>query len=38
MSDIVSKQKCGEIMSQIKNKDSKIDVLFIKLLNNENYF
>lgn len=32
MSDIVSKKKRGEIMSRIKSKDSKIEVLFRKEL------
>lgn len=32
MSDIVSKKKRSEIMSRIKNKDSKIEVLFRKEL------
>ena len=32
MSDVVSKEKRSEIMSRIKNKDSKIEVLFRKEL------
>lgn len=32
MSDIVSKKKRSEIMSRIKNKDSKIEILFRKEL------
>ncbi len=32
MSDIVSKKKRSEIMSRIKNKDSRIEILFRKRL------